>query len=83
MRFGPPVVEAALRAGIHYLDTSGEQHWVLKLRDEFGNEFAKAGLALIPSTACMYGLSEIGARYHGDWLRNWRAFSSFRQARFR
>jgi hypothetical protein len=63
MRFGPPVVEAALRAGIHYLDTTGEQHWVIKLRDTYGKEFAKAGLALIPSTACMYGLSEIGARY--------------------
>jgi Family of unknown function (DUF5938)/Saccharopine dehydrogenase NADP binding domain len=63
MRFGPPVVEAALRAGIHYLDTTGEQHWVIKLREEFGKEYAKAGLALIPSTACMYGLSEIGARY--------------------
>jgi short subunit dehydrogenase-like uncharacterized protein len=61
MRFGPPVVEAALRSGVHYLDTSGEQHWVMKLRDEFGKEFAKAGLALIPSTACMYGLSELGA----------------------
>jgi Family of unknown function (DUF5938)/Saccharopine dehydrogenase NADP binding domain len=63
MRFGLPVVEAALRAGVHYLDTTGEQHWVIKLRNEFGKEFAKAGLALIPSTACMYGLSEIGARY--------------------
>jgi hypothetical protein len=63
MRFGPPVVEACLKAGVHYLDTTGEQHWVQRLRDEFGTEFAKAGLALIPSTACMYGLSEIGARY--------------------
>ena len=62
MLFGPPVVEAALRAGVHYLDTTGEQHWIIKLRNEFGKEFAKAGLALIPSTACMYGLSEIGAR---------------------
>jgi Family of unknown function (DUF5938)/Saccharopine dehydrogenase NADP binding domain len=63
MRFGLPVVEAALRAGVHYLDTTGEQHWMIKLRNEYGKEFAKAGLALIPSTACMYGLSEIGARY--------------------
>ncbi len=63
MRFGPPVVDACLKAGVHYLDTTGEQHWVQRLRDEFGTEFAKAGLALIPSTACMYGLSEIGARY--------------------
>lgn len=63
MRFGPPVVEAALKAGLHYIDTTGEQHWMIRLRDEYGAEFAKAGLALIPSTACMYGVSEIGARY--------------------
>jgi hypothetical protein len=63
MRYGPPVVEAALAAGVHYLDTTGEQHWLAKLRDEYDREFAKAGLALVPSTACMYGLSEIGARH--------------------
>ena len=63
MRFGTPVVEAALRAGVHYLDTTGEQHWVVKLRNEYGREFAKAGLALIPSMSYMYGGSEIGARF--------------------
>lgn len=63
MRFGRPVVEAALAEGLHYLDTTGEQHWVALLRDEYGADFAKAGLALIPSMSCMYGLSEIGARF--------------------
>jgi Family of unknown function (DUF5938)/Saccharopine dehydrogenase NADP binding domain len=63
MRFGLPVVEAALKSGLHYMDTSGEQHWVIKLRDEYGPAFAKAGLALAPSNAYMYGGSEIGARY--------------------
>ena len=63
MRFAPPIVQAALRSGVHYLDTTGEQHWLKLLRDEYGPEFAKAGLALVPSTACMYGLSEIGARF--------------------
>lgn len=63
MRFGPPVVEAALAEGLHYMDTTGEQHWVKRLRDEYGAEFAKAGLVLMPSTAYMYGVSELGARY--------------------
>jgi len=63
MRFGPPVVEAALRAGVHYLDTTGEQHWVMRLQREYDEAFAKAGLVLAPSTACMYGVSEIAARY--------------------
>lgn len=62
-RFGEPVVQAALAAGCHYLDTTGEQHWVIKLRDVYGPEFAKKGLALIPSTASMYGLSELNARH--------------------
>jgi len=63
MRYGPPVVEAALRAGVHYLDTTGEQHWVMRLQREYDEAFAKAGLVLAPSTACMYGVSEIAARY--------------------
>ncbi|MBR0834227.1 saccharopine dehydrogenase NADP-binding domain-containing protein [Bradyrhizobium manausense] len=63
MRYSRPVVEACLKAGVHYLDTTGEQHVVSMLMDEYGTAFAKAGLCLIPSTACMYGLSEIGARY--------------------
>jgi short subunit dehydrogenase-like uncharacterized protein len=63
MRWGPPVLEACLSEGLHYVDTTGEQHWVKHLMDDIGPEFAKAGLALIPSLACMYGLSEIGARY--------------------
>ena len=63
MRYSKEVAEACLHAGVHYLDTTGEQHVVTILRERFGADFAKAGLCLIPSTACMYGLSEIGARY--------------------
>lgn len=63
MRYSREVAEACLKAGTHYLDTTGEQHVVTLLRDRYGADFAKAGLCLIPSTACMYGVSEIGARY--------------------
>ena len=62
-RFGRPVVEAAHKAGLHYVDTTGEQHWVALLMREYGADFAKAGLALMPSTSCMYGLSEMAAQY--------------------
>lgn len=63
MRYAPRVAEAALLAGVHYLDTTGEQHVLATLGDRFGADFAKAGLVMISSMACMYGLSEIGARY--------------------
>jgi len=32
-RFGTVVVEAALKACCHYLDTTGEQEWILDMRN--------------------------------------------------
>lgn len=61
IKFGPAVVEAALRAGIHYLDTTGEQDWVLHARETWGAAFAEKGLLLAPGTAHMYTTSEIAA----------------------
>jgi len=63
MRYYKEVAEACLRTGVHYLDTTGEQSAILQLDEHFGRDFAKAGLVMIPSTAYMYGMSEIGARY--------------------
>ena len=57
------VIEAALRAGCHYMDTTGEQPYMLGVEAKFGDSFRKAGLALIPSLAYMYAVSEITARY--------------------
>lgn len=62
-RYATDVAEACVKAGVHYLDTTGEQHVLTTLRDQFSADFAKAGLCLIPSTAYMYGVSEIGARF--------------------
>ena len=62
-RYNLEVAEACLRAGAHYMDTSAEQHAFLQLEERFAAEFAKAGLALIPSMAYMYAVSEIGARH--------------------
>ncbi|HVP99732.1 MAG TPA: saccharopine dehydrogenase NADP-binding domain-containing protein [Roseiarcus sp.] len=48
MQLGRPVVEAALAAGCHYFDTTGETDWMLLLKKEFGAAFAKKELALCP-----------------------------------
>lgn len=63
MRHAPTVAEACLKAGVHYLDTTGEQHVLTMLSERFGADFAKAGLCLVPSCAYMYGVSELGARH--------------------
>jgi hypothetical protein len=60
-RFGPTVVEACLAAGTHYLDTTGEQDWVITCDEEYGEKFAAAGLLLSPGIAQMYTTGEIAA----------------------
>ncbi|WOC11083.1 DUF5938 domain-containing protein [Gordonia sp. MP11Mi] len=62
MKLGDPVVEAALAAGAHYSDTSGEQDWIIHLDDAFHEKFAAAGLLLAPGIAQMYTTGEIAAQ---------------------
>lgn len=59
--FGLTAVEAALRAGAHYIDSTGEQGFILDVREKFGALFAEAGLLVSPSVAYMYSFAEIAA----------------------
>jgi short subunit dehydrogenase-like uncharacterized protein len=61
-RYGPEVVEACLAAGVHYLDTTGEQDWVITCDERYGADFAAAGLLLAPGVAQMYTTGEIAAQ---------------------
>ncbi|MDN5916190.1 MAG: DUF5938 domain-containing protein [Pseudonocardia sp.] len=61
IKFGPEAVEAALAAGCHYTDTTGEQDWMLHAKDTWGEQFAAKGLLLSPGIAQMYTTSEIAA----------------------
>ncbi|MHB8695196.1 MAG: saccharopine dehydrogenase NADP-binding domain-containing protein [Solirubrobacteraceae bacterium] len=48
-RYGEPVARAAVAAGTHYLDISGEQAYILRLFDALGAMAAAADVALIPA----------------------------------
>lgn len=61
VKYGQVGVEAALRAGCHYLDTTGEQAHLFASRDQFGADFAAANLVCAPSTSYMYTIAEIAA----------------------
>jgi len=61
VNFGLPAVEAALNAGCHYVDTTGEQLYIRQVRDQFGERFRQAGLLVSPSNAYMYTFAEIAA----------------------
>lgn len=62
IKYGETVVEAALKAGVHYLDTTGEQSFVKDAKEKYDAGFREAGLALVPSTAYMYANAEIAAQ---------------------
>lgn len=63
MEFGPASVEACHNAGVHYMDTTGEQDWMMWCREEFGAKFAEKNLLLSPGIAQMYTTGEIAANY--------------------
>jgi hypothetical protein len=59
--FGETVVEAAANANCHYMDTTGEQAFMLRIRDKFGEKFKQNGKILAPCTAYMYTPLDIAA----------------------
>ena len=60
-KHGPEVVEAALAAGVHYTDTTGEQDWLITCDETYGADYATKGLLLAPGIAQMYTTGEIAA----------------------
>lgn len=59
---GPSVIEAALKAGCHYLDISGEQAWIRQVSEQWGAKFAERGLLAAPATAFMSAVSDAAVR---------------------
>src|SRR5512133_101824 len=49
--YGDIVIEAALAAGCHYVDTGGEAPWVRRVRERWHEPFADAELLVAPATA--------------------------------
>src|SRR5437588_4769491 len=60
-RHGRQVVQACIRAGSHYVDTTGEQDWLIECDGTYGAEMAAKGLLLSPGIAQMYTIGEIAA----------------------
>ncbi|MCX7513059.1 saccharopine dehydrogenase NADP-binding domain-containing protein [Frateuria hangzhouensis] len=66
---GAPVIEAALRAGIHYLDLTAEQRAVQDVFERHAQDAARAGVVVLPAMAFYGGLADLLATAAaGDWL---------------
>ncbi|MGW6063172.1 saccharopine dehydrogenase family protein [Streptomyces sp. NPDC055189] len=63
-----PVADAALRAGIPYLDVAAEQGVTATLFDSYGERAREAGIVIAPSLAFYGGLGDLLATAAlGDW----------------
>ena len=60
-QYGGDVVQACIAAGCHYLDTTGEQDWLIDCDEQYGRQMADKGLLLAPGIAQMYTTGEIAA----------------------
>jgi hypothetical protein len=47
--FGTPVLQAAISAGAHYLDLTGEPRYVATLLDRYDQQARHAGITIVPS----------------------------------
>lgn len=59
MQIGWPIVEAALQAGCHYVDTTGEQDWTNAIKEKYGQAFADKGALALASM-----FLHVGGRCH-------------------
>jgi short subunit dehydrogenase-like uncharacterized protein len=55
----PAIVEAALRAGVHYLDIAAEQRSVRSTLATYGPEAADRGVVVLPAMAFYGGLADL------------------------
>jgi short subunit dehydrogenase-like uncharacterized protein len=54
VRYGEPVVRAAVETGTHYLDTTGEQPYIQMLHERFDDAARAAGVAVVPAMGFDY-----------------------------
>lgn len=59
--FGETVVQAAANANCHYMDSTGEQSFMLEVREKYGDIFETNGKILSPSVAYMNTVLDICA----------------------
>ena len=56
-RLGEPVVKAAVQAGVHYVDITGEQGFIARVFDQYDLAAQLKNCALIPACGVEYALS--------------------------
>ncbi|HEY9867929.1 MAG TPA: SDR family NAD(P)-dependent oxidoreductase [Candidatus Obscuribacterales bacterium] len=66
---GEPVVRECVRIGAHYIDTTGEQEFIRRVYERYGQEARSKHAALIPACAVEYALADAAAAALAEQLR--------------
>lgn len=68
VRFGEPVLAAAVETGTHYLDTTGEQPYMKMAYERHGPGAARAGVAVVPAMGFDYVPGDMIASLTADGM---------------
>jgi short subunit dehydrogenase-like uncharacterized protein len=65
---GAPLLEAAIRAGVHYADTAAEQAWIHEAFERYGPLAAARGVALVPAAGFDFVPGDLACALAADGL---------------
>jgi short subunit dehydrogenase-like uncharacterized protein len=68
VKFGEPVLAAAVETGTHYLDTTGEQPYMKMAYERYGPGAARAGVAVVPAMGFDYVPGDMIASLTADGM---------------
>jgi short subunit dehydrogenase-like uncharacterized protein len=68
LRFGEPVLAAAVETGTHYLDTTGEQPYMKMAYERYGPGASRAGVAVVPAMGFDYVPGDMIASLTADGM---------------
>jgi short subunit dehydrogenase-like uncharacterized protein len=68
VKYGEPVLAAAVETGTHYLDTTGEQPYMKMAYERYGPGAARAGVAIVPAMGFDYVPGDMIASLTADGM---------------
>lgn len=67
-KYGTPLVEACIRQGTHYVDTTGEYNWIKKIIDQFDTAAKEKKVMIVPTCGFDSVPSDLGVFMISDYM---------------
>lgn len=70
VKYGTPLVEACIRQGTHYVDTTGEYPWIKKLIDRLHKQAQEKQVLIVPACGFDSIPSDLGVYMVSEYMHN-------------